>query len=69
VIDPHSETWRDVEAWARKEIESLRDRLELDQAPIMAAEDRGAIHALRELLALTASEPPINTEPPVDYGV
>lgn len=66
MIEPHSETWRTVEKWARAELEKqerlLKDpMLPHDQTQVV----RGDIKRLEELLAL----PSPKVKPKVPAGV
>lgn len=61
MIDPNSETWKTVEAWALKHIETARDRLEGGVLPPNGTGSpdglSGRCGALRELLSLAKPKP------------
>lgn len=63
VLGQHFEKprWEQVEAWARNEIETLRNRLETPQSDELTAQVRGEIRALRRLLL--QGEPPVPVDP------
>lgn len=52
MIDKTSESWKEVESWAKARIESIRLRLEDDQPELETAKLRGQIAILRELCKL-----------------
>ena len=59
-LDPHSLTWRALKAWAERELDAARSRLE--QAGISATDsdiERGDIRRLKALLALADDKPVI----------
>lgn len=59
-IDPNSQTWRAVKAWAEGRRERSRSALEAQALPASDTEfERGKIAAVRELLAL--AEPKVKT--------
>lgn len=66
-IDPQSGTWREVKRWAEERISAHQERLEVSGLPPADTEHaRGAIAALRELVALP--EPPKGTFPAESVG-
>jgi len=68
-IDIHSLTWRTIESWVKKEIETARDQLEAPGRGQESTEDlRGQIHALRRVLALAKPKEVFPSEAP-DYGL
>ena len=66
MIDPFSDTWKTVEAWALKQIESARDRLEGGMSPPSGPGSNdgmsGRCGALRELLSLDKPKPVMQDE-------
>lgn len=69
MIDRHSETWRDVAAWADSELAKASERIETLGVELAETENlRGRIACLRELLSL-ADEPEQRViEATEDYG-
>jgi hypothetical protein len=64
MIDPHSETWRDVTAFAEREAAISRAALEaVETGPDLTNFHRGRLAALRALTDLTARRPTIPTAP------
>lgn len=68
MIDPHSDTWRVVAAWAEKELRDTRDRLETELPEATTAKLRERIAVLKELIALAVPRPR-HTDDPADYGL
>jgi hypothetical protein len=68
LIDPHSETWRDVEAWAKAEIEYVRDELEKPVAYPTHDHWRGRAAVLRHLLTFAQRPAEVHVDPAPDYG-
>jgi hypothetical protein len=68
IVNPHEMSWLAVEAYARKEIERHRDRLETDG--LMDTESqflRGKIAALRDVIRLADQQSSDTHIPTVDY--
>ena len=69
MIDRHSETWRDVAAWAEGELAKACERLEtIGVEPAETENLRGGIAKLRELLAMQHDPEQRVIETTEDYG-
>lgn len=68
-VDPYSDTWKTIEAWAVKGIEAARDRLEGGMLPPNGPGSNDGMaarcQALRELLNLAKPKPLMQDE--ADY--
>ena len=51
-VNPDSPTWKAVEAWAKAELESARDRLEIYRDMRDIALEQGRVNQCRDLLSL-----------------
>ena len=69
MIDKHSETWREVSAWAEAELSKARERIETPGVfPEETENLRGRIDNLRQLLALQDEPEQRVIEKTEDYG-
>ncbi len=69
MIDRHSETWREVAAWAEDELSKATERIETLGVKSDETENlRGRIATLRELLAMQDDPEQRVIEPTEDYG-
>ena len=70
MIDKHSDTWREVAAWAVPALGAARSRLEnIGVDPVETENLRGRIAALCDLLALTDEPEQRDIAPAEDYGI
>jgi len=69
VIDKHSETWREIAAWAEGELAKATERIETLGVKSDETENlRGQITTLRELLAMQDDPEQRVIETVQDYG-
>ncbi len=66
-LDPHSDTWKVIRAWAEERLTAARMELEsqvLDAGGLAAKQER--IRTIKQLLLLAAPKPPVELTPDVD---
>ncbi len=66
-LDPHSDTWKFIRAWAEERLATTRTELEsqtLDEKGLAAKQEK--IRTLRALLLLAAPKPPAELPDEVD---
>lgn len=69
-IDPHSQTWLAVDAWAQKRLTEVRTALESPaMPPESTAFTRGQIAAIRELLTISRQPEVTPQSGGPDYGL
>ena len=69
MIDKHSDTWREIKAWAETRLSIASGRIEvLGVGPDETENLRGAIAVVRELLALPDEPEQRVIETTEDYG-
>ena len=69
MIDKHSDTWREIAAWARTRLSNASERIETLGVEAAETENlRGRIHVVRELLAMQDEPEQRVVEAAEDYG-
>ncbi len=69
MIDKHSDTWREVAAWADSELAKASQRIESVGVDLQETENlRGSIRTLRELLAIQEEPAEFIIGKVEDYG-
>ncbi len=69
MIDKHSETWREIAAWAEDELSKASERIETLGVKLDETENlRGRIATLRELLTMQDDPEQRVIETVQDYG-